>query len=253
MGTLEGKRAIITGAASGLGLATARLFVAEGARVHLIDLNSGALDSVVTELGADRASSSVADVADGDAVAAAVRDAMGRLGALDVVVSNAGISGPVAPLPDYPLGDFRRVLDVHVIGAFTMLQHSLPHVTDGGSVIITSSITGLRGVPGIAGYVTAKHAQVGLMKTAALEVAGRGIRVNSIHPGPVDNAFQSDIELRSTGLDDAAQAQREFDARIPLGRHSSNEEIAQAMLYLASDASAMVTSTTFRIDGGMGG
>jgi len=253
MAVLTGKSALITGAASGIGLATARLFVAEGARVHLVDLSADGLSSVVSELGAENASSSVADVTDGDAVAAAVSAAVDALGRLDIVVSNAGISGPVAPLPEYPLAEFRRVLDVHVVGAFNVLQHALPHVADRGSVIITSSITGLRGVPEIAGYVTAKHAQVGLMRTAALESVGRGIRVNTIHPGPVDNGFQADIELRSTGLDDSAAAQRAFDERIPLGRHATNEEIAQAMLYLASDASAMVTSTTFRVDGGMGG
>lgn len=253
MGTLTGKGAFITGAASGIGLATARLFTAEGARVHLVDLDEGALEAAVSELGTANASSTVADVTDGDAVAAAVSDAVARLGALDVVVSNAGVSGPVAPLPDYPLDDFRRVLDVHVVGAFNVLRHALPRVPDGGSVIITSSVTGLRGVPEIAGYVTAKHAQIGLMRTAALESAGRGIRVNTLHPGPVDNGFQTDIELRVTGLDDTSAARRAFDESIPLGRHSTNEEIAQAMLYLASDASAMVTSTMFRIDGGMGG
>ncbi len=227
------------------------MFLAEGARVHLVDLDPARVEATVGDLG-DGASGTAADVTDSAAVGRAVEDAVRDLGHLDVVISNAGISGPNAPVVDYPVEDFRRVLEVHVVGAFNVLQHALPHVVDGGSVIITSSVTGLVGIPDIAGYTTAKHAQIGLMRTTAKEVAGRGVRVNTIHPGPVDNEFQAAIEREATGLE-TEQARRAFDDQIPLGRHSSVEEIAQAMLYLASDASAMVTSTTFRIDGGLGG
>jgi NAD(P)-dependent dehydrogenase (short-subunit alcohol dehydrogenase family) len=119
-------------------------------------------------------------------------------------------------------------------------------------VIITSSVVGLIGPPGVSAYVAAKHAQVGLMRTAAKELASRRIRVNTIHPGPTSTEFQDDIEMRATHLprDEAAKA---FDAMIPLGRHSTTEEIAHGILYLASDESAMVTSHRLSIDGGMSG
>lgn len=251
MAVLTDRTVLITGAVSGIGLATARLFLSEGARVHLVDLDGTEMDRVLADLGAG-ASGSIADVTDERAVRQAVQEAVQALGRLDVVISNAGISGPNAPVVEYPAEDFRRVLEVHVVGAFNVLQQALPQVTDGGSIIITSSVTGLVGIPNIAGYTAAKHAQIGLMRTTAQEVAGRGIRVNTLHPGPVDNEFQADIEREATGLD-TDRARQAFDEQIPLGRHSTVEEIAQAMLYLASDASAMVTSTTFRIDGGLGG
>jgi NAD(P)-dependent dehydrogenase (short-subunit alcohol dehydrogenase family) len=168
------------------------------------------------------------------------------------VISNAGITGEVTPIVDYPSDAFARTLAVHVLGAFHVLKHTIPHVSDGGSIIITSSVVGLIGVPSSSGYVAAKHAQVGLMRAAAKELAERRIRVNTMHPGPTSTAFQDSIETRATGLprDEAAKA---FDSMIPLGRHTTTDEIAQGMLYLASDAGAMITSHTLSIDGGMSG
>ena len=194
----------------------------------------------------------IADVTDEAAVARAVAEGSTRYGRLDVVISNAGITGEVSEIVNYPSEAFARTLDVHVLGAFHVLKHTIPHVPDGGSIIITSSDVGLIGPPGVSAYVAAKHGQVGLMRTAAKELAPRRIRVNTMHPGPTSTAFQDSIETRATGLpqEDAAKA---FDAMIPLGRHTTTDEIAQGMLYLAADESAMVTSTTFSIDGGMSG
>jgi len=252
MARLQDKVALITGGESGIGLATARLFVAEGARVHLVGIDEAKLAAAVDELGGDTAISSVADVTDEDAVRDAVADGVSRYGRFDVIVSNAGISGAVAPIVDYPTDVFSRTLAVHILGAFLVLKHTIPHVKDGGSIIITSSVVGLIGAPGVAGYIAAKHGQVGVMRTAAKELAARRIRVNTIHPGPTSTPFQDDIEMRATRLpqDEAAKA---FDAMIPLGRHTTTEEIAQGMLYLASDDSAMVSSHTLSIDGGMSG
>jgi NAD(P)-dependent dehydrogenase (short-subunit alcohol dehydrogenase family) len=252
MPRLQDKVALITGGESGIGFATARLFVSEGASVHLVGIDAAKLSAAADELGSERACSSLADVTDEDAVQRAVATGVERYGRFDVVVSNAGISGAVAEIPDYPSELFSRTLAVHVLGAFHVLKHTIPHIPDGGSVIITSSVVGLIGAPGVSAYVAAKHAQVGLMRTAAKELAPRRIRVNTIHPGPTSTEFQDDIEMRSTHLprDDAAKA---FDAMIPLGRHSSTEEIAHGMLYLAADESAMVTSHTLSIDGGMSG
>jgi NAD(P)-dependent dehydrogenase (short-subunit alcohol dehydrogenase family) len=123
---------------------------------------------------------------------------------------------------------------------------------DGGSLIFNSSVVGLLSDAGIAGYATSKHALVGLMRTAAREVAGRHIRVNSIHPGPVDNRFQHTIEVDITGAPEAKAAEL-FEERIPLARHASPDEIARAVLFLASDDSSFVTATTLSVDGGLKG
>jgi NAD(P)-dependent dehydrogenase (short-subunit alcohol dehydrogenase family) len=250
MPRLADKVAFITGGESGIGLATARLFVAEGARVHLAGLDKDKLLAAAAELGPQAAEWSVTDVTEEDQVAAALAQAVGRFGRLDVLFSNAGIAGDIKAITEYPTDVFRRVLDVHVLGAFLVLKHGLPLLGAGGSVIINSSVVGLTSDAGISGYATAKHAQVGLMRTAAKEAVSRGIRVNSLHPGPTDTAFQRDIEMTATGApaDTAAQL---FDAMIPMSRHGRPEEIARAVLYLASDDSSFVTGITLPVDGGM--
>jgi NAD(P)-dependent dehydrogenase (short-subunit alcohol dehydrogenase family) len=252
MGRLDGKVAFITGGESGIGLATARLFVAEGARVHIAGLVSNLMQAAGAELGSEAVSWSVTDVTREEQVVAALEQASGRFGRLDVLFSNAGIAGDQGSVAEYPADVFRRVLDVHVLGAFLVLKHGLPRLADGGSVIITSSVVGLTAAPGNCAYSTAKHAQVGLMRTAAREVAGRGIRVNTIHPGPTDTAFQQAIEVAATGAS-PDQAARAFDAMIPLGRHASPDEIARSVLYLASADSSFVTGSTLTVDGGMRG
>jgi NAD(P)-dependent dehydrogenase (short-subunit alcohol dehydrogenase family) len=252
MGQLDDKVAVITGGESGIGLASARLFIREGARVHLIGIHEGNLKEAVRQLGSDRALASVADVTDEQAVHDAIESGYQQFGRLDVLFSNAGISGAVRPIVDYPGDVFARTLAVHVSGAFHVLKHGLPRLTDGGSVIITSSVVGLVGFANISAYVAAKHGQIGLMRAAAKEVADRRIRVNTLHPGPTSTPFQDAIEMEATSLPQA-QAAEVFNGMIPLGRHTTPEEIAQAALYLASDASAMVTATTFTIDGGLSG
>ncbi len=250
MDRLHGKVALITGGESGIGLATARLFVAEGARVHLAGIAEDRLKAAAAELGPAAADWSRTDVTQEPQVAAAMRQAADRFGGLDVIFSNAGISGEIAPITAYPTDVFRRVMDVHVLGAFLVLKHGLPYLRDGGSVIITSSVVGLTSAAGISAYATAKHAQVGLMRTAAKEMAARGIRVNTIHPGPTDTDFQRDIEVRATGAppDEAA---RLFETQIPLSRHASPEEVAASVLYLASADSSFVTGASLPVDGGM--
>jgi NAD(P)-dependent dehydrogenase (short-subunit alcohol dehydrogenase family) len=252
VGQLDNKVALITGGESGIGLATAQLFVREGARVHLIGIQEAKLEEAVDRLGSDRAFASVADVTDEQAVHNAIESGYGNFGRLDVLFSNAGISGAVRPIVDYPGDVFARTLAVHIGGAFHVLKHGLPRLTDGGSVIITSSVVGLIGFAQVSAYVAAKHGQVGLMRAAAKEVSDRRIRVNTLHPGPTSTAFQDAIEMEATGLPQA-DAAHAFNGMIPLGRHTTTEEIAQAVLYLASDASAMVTASTFAIDGGLSG
>jgi NAD(P)-dependent dehydrogenase (short-subunit alcohol dehydrogenase family) len=244
---LDGKVALITGGESGIGLATARLFASEGAQLHLLGLQREALEAAANELGGI---GSAADVTDEDAVRRAVAEGVERYGGYDVVFSNAGNSGEIKDVPEYPTDVFRRVLDVHVLGAFLVTKYTIPHVRDGGSIVITSSVAGRVGFPGLSAYCTAKHAQVGLMRVLAKELASRRVRVNTLHPGPTSTAFQDDIEMRFTGQELEA-ARQAFDEMIPLGRHTTPEEIAQAVLYLAADSGAMINSQQFSIDGGL--
>ncbi|MDP9293169.1 MAG: SDR family oxidoreductase [Actinomycetota bacterium] len=250
MSRLKDKIAFISGAAGSIGAATARRFVAEGARVVVSDVDAGGLYALVDELGAGAAVAAVADVTDSAQVGRAVALAVERFGGLDVAFANAGIFGEVAEVADYPEAVFERVLAVNVRGPFHVAKHALKAMRPGGSLILNSSVVGLTSDPGICAYATSKHALVGLMRTAAKEVAGRGIRVNSIHPGPVDNDFQHRIETIATGeAEDRAAAF--FEAMIPLGRHATPKEVAAAVLFLASDESAFMTGATIPLDGGM--
>ena len=249
MGRLAGRAAIITGGEGSIGMATARAFIAEGASVFLAGLSEPGLKEGAAELG-DKAAWKVTDVTDSAAVKAAVDQAVERFGRLDIVVANAGIAGATGPIADYPEDAFDRTIAVHVRGAFLLCKHSVPYLAGGASIIITSSVVGLTAAPHIAGYSTAKHAQVGLMRTLAAELAPRAIRVNTIHPGPVDNDFQRRVEAAATGAERAA-AQQIFDQMIPLRRHAAPDEIARAMVFLASDDSSFMTGATLAVDGGM--
>jgi NAD(P)-dependent dehydrogenase (short-subunit alcohol dehydrogenase family) len=246
---LQGKAAIITGGEGSIGMATASAFVAEGARVCLVGLVEKELRDGAALLG-DAATWAQADVTDAQQVKAAVTKAVEWAGRLDVVVSNAGISGVIAPVADYPDEVFDQVLAVHVRGTFLVCKYALPHLRAGASVVITSSVVGLTSDARICAYATAKHAQVGFMRTLAKETAPRGIRVNTIHPGPVDNEFQHRIEIAATGAS-RDQAATIFEQLIPLARHAAPDEIARAMLFLASDESSFITGATLAVDGGM--
>jgi NAD(P)-dependent dehydrogenase (short-subunit alcohol dehydrogenase family) len=230
-------------------MATARAFIAEGARVLLAGVSEPDLKAGAAELG-ERAAWRVTDVTDSAQVKAAVEAAVGQFGRLDVVVANAGIAGATGPIADYPEDAFDRTLAVHVRGAFLLCKHAVPHLAGGASIIITSSVVGLTSDAGICAYATAKHALVGLMRTLAKETAPRGIRVNTIHPGPVDNEFQDRVEEAATGAD-RATARSIFDEMIPLGRHAAPDEIARSMVFLASDDSSFMTGATLAVDGGM--
>lgn len=250
MKKLEGKTCVVTGGAGSLGSAVARLFLAEGARVLLIDVDAAGLDRVAAELASDDLDVSVADVSNAEATEAYVQQAVARFGAIDVLFSNAGNFGAVSPIASYPDRVFDDVLAVHVKGAYLAAKHAVPSMNDGGSIIFTSSVAAVRGDAGVYAYITAKHAQVGLMRCLAKELAPRRIRVNTIHPGPIDNAFQLAVE---NGLGDAlgVDGTAFFNAMIPLGRHGAADEIARSVLYLASSDSSFTTGATLMVDGGM--
>jgi NAD(P)-dependent dehydrogenase (short-subunit alcohol dehydrogenase family) len=250
MALLDKKTCIITGGAGSIGLATARLFLAEGANVVLVDLDRDTLDRAAAGLPEDRVALAAADVTDAASTRAYVDLAVSRFGGIDVLFSNAGIFGTVAPIADYPVDLFDRVQAVHVRGAFLAAQHAVPHMRSGGSIVITSSVAATRGDAGVYAYITAKHAQTGLMRCLAKELAPHGIRVNTVNPGPVDNGFQLAVE-QGLGTAIGADGTEFFNGLIPMGRHANPEEVARSVLYLASDQSSFVTGTMLMVDGGM--
>lgn len=250
MNLLPDKVCVITGGAGSLGLATAQLFLQEGARVALVDLNERDLAIAKRTLGTDRVLTCRADVSRAEDVKACFETVVSTWGKVDVLFSNAGNAGVMMPVEVLPEEVFDSVYAVHVKGAFLMCKYAIPVMNDGGSIVVTSSVAAFRGDAGAVAYITAKHAQIGLMRTVAKEVAERRIRVNTVHPGPVDNSFQSGIETSLTGVigTDATQM---FNDLIPLGRHATPSEIAKSVLFLASDMSSFITGTTLVVDGGM--
>jgi NAD(P)-dependent dehydrogenase (short-subunit alcohol dehydrogenase family) len=248
---MQDKVCVITGGAGSIGAATARLLVAEGAKVMITDLSDAALKKVAADIGAgDRLAAITADVTKSGEVKAAFAAAVARFGRIDVLFSNAGNFGTVAPITDYPEDVFDSVLAVHVKGAFLCAKHAVPNMNDGGSIVITSSVAGVTGDPGVYGYITAKHAQVGLMRVLAKELAARNIRVNTVHPGPVDNSFQLNVEEK-LGTIIGRDGTQFFNEIIPLHRHVRPDEVARAVLFLASDASSFTTGSLLMVDGGM--
>jgi NAD(P)-dependent dehydrogenase (short-subunit alcohol dehydrogenase family) len=216
----------------------------------LVDLYPDRLSRAAESLKSDRVAAYAADVRSADSVQAYIAATVARWGKIDVLFSNAGNSGVISPIADYPEDTFDDVYRVHVKGAFLACKYGITQMNDGGSVIITSSVAGLRGDAGVYGYITAKHAQIGLMRCVAKEAAARRIRVNTIHPGPTQNEFQSGIE-HQLSIVLGRDAGRFFDELIPLGRHATPEEIARSVLFLASEQSSFMTGSLLVVDGGM--
>lgn len=249
---LKDKVAIITGGAGDIGLATAELFLKEGASgILLVDLDEQKLKDAAKHLESDNVSYFAADVSDSSEVKGYTRKAVEKFGKIDVLFLNAGIEGVVKPLTDYPEEMYDKVLAVNVKGVWLGLKHAFPHMEEnGGSVIINSSVAGLQGTPHVIAYVTSKHAVTGSMKVAALEGAEHGIRVNSIHPSPVDNRMMRSLE-EGFAPGAAEEAKKGFEQTIPLKRYAKNVDIANLALFLASDESSFITGSIYSVDGGM--
>lgn len=247
--SLAGKNAVITGGGGIIGMATAKRFLQDGARVALVDRDAGALARAAAALEGDVVEIN-ADVTVASDVERYVRESLGALGPIDIFFNNAGIEGVFAPLPEFPEDVFDQVMAVNVKGVFLGLKYMLPVMRDGGSIIITSSTAGLRGSPHFAAYTASKHAVVGLMRTTASEGAARRIRCNSIHPAMVESNMMTRLEDQRMGNRSREEVQREYKSKIPLGRYIDPAEIAAAVAYLASDDAAMVTGTQHLVDGG---
>jgi NAD(P)-dependent dehydrogenase (short-subunit alcohol dehydrogenase family) len=249
MGIMDGKHCVITGGAGSVGISSAKALAAEGATIMLVDRDESDLARAAKELGAADTLTAAADISDTIQVQAFVAQAVEAWGKIDVVFANAGVSGTNASVSDFPEDVFDDVIDVNVRGTFLTLKHAIPHIPDGGSIVVTSSIMGVRTRPGTVGYITSKHALIGMVRCVARELAGKEIRANIIAPGPLENEFQQTIEDRVSAAM-GVNATEMLNNMIPLGRHGTAEEVAEAVLFLASDRSSFTTGAVLMADGG---
>jgi len=254
MSRLSGKVAIITGGAGGIGKVTAETFLKEGAKVVLVDLNEEILREVKAELDPFGEVMIVeTDVTCEADVDNYVNKTIEHYGKIDIFFNNAGIEGKVAPIVEQRVEDFDKVMAVNVRGVFLGLKYVLRVMTKQGfgSIINTSSVAGLHGSPNLSPYITSKHAIVGLTKAASLEVAGANVRVNSIHPSPVNTRMMRSLEA-GINPNNAEAVKETMSRNIPLRRYGESSDIANLVLFLASDESAFITGAQYTIDGGMG-
>ncbi|WP_169988512.1 SDR family NAD(P)-dependent oxidoreductase [Microbispora sp. H10836] len=240
--SFDGKTALVTGAAAGIGAACARLLVERGARVLLADRDSDGAERLAAELG-ERASSCFLDVSDPTSVENALGLAVRELGRLDIAVNNAGVGVPVKhDVGETTYDEWRRVTSVNLDGVFLCLSAELRAMAPNGagSIVNMGSIGSLVGLRGASAYVASKHALLGLTRTAAAEYAGRGIRVNLVTPGFVD-----------TGISPRTPEQKAHLSGLhPMGRMATPEEVAEVVCFLASDAAAFVAGSHYDVDGG---
>src|SRR3954452_13136576 len=258
-GQVQGKVALVTGGASGIGAAVAELLAREGASVAVTDIDELGGPELVGRLNkaGHQAMFLDQDVTSENRWVEVVREIEDRFGRLDILVSNAGIGISVPSITQMSLEDWRRQTAINLDGVFLSVKHCLPAMrkTGGGSVIMMSSLAGLRGAAGLSGYCATKGGVRLFAKAIAMECAtfGDGIRVNSVHPGIIDTPIWGKIPTEATGAGQNAPIDPEERAKMatPLGRAGEAMEIAQGVLYLASDASRYVTGTELVIDGGM--
>jgi NAD(P)-dependent dehydrogenase (short-subunit alcohol dehydrogenase family) len=248
MTNFKGKVAIVTGASSGIGRATARALAAEGASVVVADVQDEAGQAVADELAAGTGGALYVhvDVSDPGDVAAMVAATLERFGRLDIAVNNAGIEGEQAPVADMAIEHWNQVIGVNLTGVFLCMRAEIPAMTagDGGTIVNISSIAGLKGFAGLSHYVASKHGVIGLTRAAALETGALGIRVAAICPGVIDTEMVSR----------ATEANPELLAGLlqvePLGRLGHPEEIADAVRWICSDGAGFLTGSAIVIDGG---
>jgi NAD(P)-dependent dehydrogenase (short-subunit alcohol dehydrogenase family) len=246
MGRLNGKRTLITGGTSGIGLETARQFLAEGARVALTGTRAESLEEARQALGPDAVviRSDAGDVASQRALAGAVRDAFGGL---DAVFVNAGVA-PFRPLEQWDEAGFDHSLAINLKGPFFLLQALLPLLANPCSVVLNTSINARIGAPGSSVYAATKAGLASLARTLSGELIGRGVRVNAVSPGPISTPLYGKLGLAAPDAEKMAQAIR---SQIPLGRFGEPSEVAKAVVFLASDESAFTVGSELVIDGGM--
>lgn len=247
----EGRCVLITGATGGIGRAAARRLATEGAKLVLCDLADEPLHLMAAEHG-DRAIAVAGDITREETMARAISEALAGFGRIDGAFLNAGTEGVVAKLGEARLADFEQVMAVNVGGCFIGLNSLMPLMKrqGGGAIVLTSSTAGLRGSVGLAPYSASKHAVLGLMRSAALEGAPHGIRVNALHPGPIDTVMIHNIE-RGFAPDNLDAARKATLARVPLKRYGEAHEVAALLAFVLSDEASFCTGSSFSIDGGI--
>ena len=248
MGQLDGKVALITGAGSGIGRASALVFAREGAKVAVADIVvEGGEETVrMVKEAAGEAFFIKADVANAADVEAMVNTVVETYGRIDCAHNNAGIEGRLASTDEYPEDMFDKVIGINLTGVWLCMKYELPHMLKQGSgaIVNTASGAGLIGVAGMSAYVASKHGVVGLTKTAALEYAKSGIRVNAVCPGLIQTPMVERITAEQPQLGEALVASE------PIGRTGRPEEIAESVVWLSSDAASFVTGHAMSVDGG---
>jgi NAD(P)-dependent dehydrogenase (short-subunit alcohol dehydrogenase family) len=246
------KNVLITGAASGVGFAAAELLSADGATVVMLDRDAEMLADAAGRLGEDNVITKVLDVRSPSEIDAAIADVLNSIGRIDGAVLNAGIAGANMPLEDYPVDLFDEVVATNLRGVWLTLRAVVKPMkaAGAGSIVLTSSIQGLAALAGTTAYTTTKHAVVGMMKGAALELATFGVRVNTIHPGYVDTPMMQAIH-EAVSPDDPSQFEAALASTVPMNRYAKPEEIARLIRFLLSDDSSYSTGSTFAADGGI--
>ncbi len=249
----EGKVALVTGGAAGIGRAASVRFAGAGARVVVVDRDAAAGEETATLVreGGGEAIFVEADVTRSADVRGYVQAALDAFGRIDCFFNNAGIEGKVALTGDYDEEVFDQVIAVNLKGVFLGLRHVIPVMLrqGGGAIVNTASTAGLIGSPGLSGYVASKHGVIGLTRTAAGEYGRKGIRVNAVCPGPVETRMIESLE-RQYNPGGSNSVREGYRGLIPLGRYATPEEIANAVLFLCSDLAGSVSGIEFRIDGG---
>jgi NAD(P)-dependent dehydrogenase (short-subunit alcohol dehydrogenase family) len=244
-----GKSALVIGGTTGIGAATVRAFAARGCRITFAGIERDAGAALEVSINAAEAGQTLfveADVRSEQQVADLTQCAIGRFGRIHFAVNNAGVEGPFGPIQDATEADFDRIIGVNLKGMWLGMKYQIRHMLEAGSGVIvnTSSSAGLVSIPQVGIYSASKHAIIGLSKAAALEQARAGIRINVVAPGPVRTGLLSRMVGGHISLDDIAE-------RVPVGRISEPHEIADAILWLCSDAASFVTGHTLSVDGGV--
>jgi len=252
MQSLLDKSVILTGGSGDIAQVVLRRFVDAGAKVMLVDLDESALKAIASDYNEESVRYCVANVTSENDTAAYVNACAAAFGRVDVLLANAGIEGPVSPVTELDTQSFQKVMDVNVLGVFLGIKHVFPVMAanGGGSIIITSSIAGVSGAPGISAYSTSKHAVVGLMRSCAKEGAAHNIRVNTVNPSPVEGRMMRALESGVMPEDPEAQYEA-FKATIPMQRYAAPEDVANMMLFLAGDESGFLNGSLHMVDGGM--